>query len=283
MNLIEQAHAARLAREGAHGHGGGLSEVVQAAHGLQSDIMAMIGAAGQGPAAMAGLFAAGLAFGAIHTLLPGHGKTVLAAHHATAAPMGTGARIAALGRAGLDGLLIGVMRVASAMLIVLGGWSLVERGLGGAMRVPVLEAMGGALLAGLGVWMLGGALMTWMRGRTRAGAGGDDGRRPSGLGRLPALAIGLIPDPVTAVVMSYAVLVDARGTGAMVMIGIALGMALTLTASASAGLLARARLEAGGGLLGRAAAHAPRVEHWLRLVGGTLVLGVGARIVLRAI
>ncbi len=240
----------------------------EAVHELEHLVLEGLKDAGGAPFAGLWLFAIGLAFGAIHTLLPGHGKTVLATHHAA---LGRG--WAGLARAGADGLLIGAMRVTSAVLIVLAGWSLLERTVGGEMRAPLLEAMGGAVLVGLGLWMLSGALKGWLRRRddaaSRGGSASGAVRGPAE--RLPALAIGLVPDPVTAVVMSYAVLVGERTLGFVTMIGIALGMAVTLTLSASAGLATGARMGRRG-----------RWERWLRVLGGTLILGVGARMVLRA-
>ncbi len=244
----------------------------EAVHELEHLVFDGLKDAGGAPLAGLWLFAIGLAFGAVHTLLPGHGKTVLATHHAA---LGRG--WAGLARAGADGLLIGAMRVTSAVLIVLAGWSLLERTVGGEMRAPLLEATGGAVLVGLGIWMLSGTLKAWLEQRNAAASQGSAASQ-GGPGavrgpaeRLPALAIGLVPDPVTAVVMSYAVLVGERTLGFVTMVGIALGMAVTLTLSASAGLATGARMGRRG-----------LWERWLRVIGGTLILGVGARMVLRA-
>ncbi|MEM7567024.1 MAG: hypothetical protein AAF321_07310 [Pseudomonadota bacterium] len=244
--------------------------MLEAGHTLQHLVFEGLKDAGDGAFAGVWLFLIGLAFGALHTLLPGHGKTVLASHHAALGRGRAGLGWSGLARAGADGLLIGMMRVTSAVLIVLAGWSLLERTIGGAMRAPLLEALGGAVLVGLGLWMLIGTLRAW---GARSHVNDTDGAPMRGPAeRLPALAIGLVPDPVTAVVMSYAVFVGERTLGFVVMIGIALGMAATLTLSASAGLATSAGATARSGLWDR----------WLRLIGGTLILGIGARMVLRA-
>ena len=241
--------------------------MLEAIHGLETSVLRLLREAGDGPGTMATLFAAGIGFGAIHSLLPGHGKTVLATHHAV---RDAGARriAARIARAGLDGLLIGTMRVASAVAVVLGGWSLLERTAGGEMRAPALEATGGVVLLGLGLWMVLQALRAPPPPGTQTG------------GRLPALAIGLVPDPVTAVVMSYAVIIDARTLGLVTMFGIALGMALTLTASGAAGLVTRTRLDARTDRPdGRPSR---RLDRALRLVGGVVLLAFGAALVWRA-
>ena len=242
--------------------------MLEALHGLEQSVLGLLREAGDGPGTVLTLFAAGFGFGALHTLLPGHGKTVLAAHHAVsdAGARRIGARIA---RAGADGLIIGAMRVASAVAVVLGGWSLLERTVGGQMRAPVLEAIGGVVLLGLGTWMVVRALRAPPPPGTRTG------------GRLPALAIGLVPDPVTAVVMSYAVIIDARPLGFVTMCGIALGMALTLTASGAAGLFTRASLDARGSE--GTSKPSRRLDRAFRLVGGLVILVFGAGMVWRAV
>ena len=239
----------------------------EAVHGLEETVRTLLRDGG-GPLGGVTLLLAGFLFGAVHSLLPGHGKTLLATHHAVADAGALHLR-SKLVRAGIDGLLVSAMRVASAVLVVVAGRSLIERTMMGEMRTPQLELLGGAVLAAFGAWMIWRALRRAPKPGTHTG------------GRLPALAIGLVPDPVTAVVMSYAVIIDATALGLIAMLGVALGMATTLTVSASLGLFTRTQLDAHRerwhGWKGR------RLDRALRLAGGTLFLAVGAGMVWRAL
>ncbi|MFG1260998.1 hypothetical protein V5F79_27295 [Xanthobacter flavus] len=76
------------------------------------------------------LIGAAFGFGMLHALLPGHGKAVLASHYA-----GDGRLLGALGA---STVLIHT-HVGSAVLLVLGGFVVLQRTIGGAGRAPVLE------------------------------------------------------------------------------------------------------------------------------------------------
>jgi len=76
------------------------------------------------------LIAAAFGFGTLHALLPGHGKAVLTSYYA-----GDGRWRGAL----LATTTLIVTHVGSAIVIVLGGFAILERTLGSAARASALE------------------------------------------------------------------------------------------------------------------------------------------------
>lgn len=101
-----------------------------------------------------GNLGAGAAFGAavlvglIHALLPGHGKTLLAAHRLrTATEQGTGS---ALAGALIDGLILAAARVTAAVILAAVGLDL-ARGAGVSLSPEGVQMAAGLLLIGVGV------------------------------------------------------------------------------------------------------------------------------------
>lgn len=207
-----------------------------------------------GPFAPVFLFALGLAFGALHSLLPGHGKTVLAAVQLT------GERSvswpARMGRAARDAGLVSASRVGlSALLVLAGGaalsrWSLDETG------VLSLNALVGAVLIALG------ARLVWRAARRASPAS------PS-RARLPAFALAVLPDPVAVLLMSYAVVAGQAVLGLVALAGLACGMAVTLTGAGGLGLIARERV---------ARLHA-RTGPALRAIAGLAIGAIGLSLI----
>ena len=107
------------------------------------------------PGVLVGLFASAFTFGAAHALGPGHGKTVMAAYL-----VGTrGRRRDAL----LLGAIVSLMHTASVLVL---GLILVRLGRSVALEriYPALNAASGAVIAGIGIWLL------VSRSRTAGGA-----------------------------------------------------------------------------------------------------------------
>src|SRR5215207_4139367 len=117
----------------------------------------------------------GMAFGAVHALTPGHGKTVLASYL-------VGSRLAVLRGLGVAGALA-LTHVGSAVIIALTAAPLITRTLGGAGQAPLLEALSRGMLGVIGLWFLVQAV----RGQTH--------QHREGL--MVGVIAGLIPCPLT--------------------------------------------------------------------------------------
>jgi ABC-type nickel/cobalt efflux system permease component RcnA len=124
----------------------------------------------------------GVAFGAVHALTPGHGKTVLASYL-------VGSRLAVLRGLGVAGALA-LTHVGSAVIIAVTAAPLITRTLGGAGQAPLLEALSRGLLGLIGVWFLVRAI----RGQVH--------QHREGL--MVGIVAGLIPCPLTLFAMFLA-------------------------------------------------------------------------------
>ena len=229
-----------------------------------------------GPVALLGVFLGAVALGSLHSLLPGHGKTLLATTHASGLSRDGDRRSL---RALRDAVVIGFMRAFTAALVALAGTGLADWLAGGALGSHGAEertgAMVGVLFVALGGWFVWNA---WRGGGHRHGptpvlatASGTVDAAPV-LGR-SVLLIGLVPDPVSLGVLIAAAVAGAPVAGIVAALGLGTGMSLTLALFALGGVRAR-------GLLGRTGALDGRLDRWLRLAGGIAVMGVGLVLVL---
>jgi nickel/cobalt exporter len=136
-----------------------------------------------GVAGLPALIGAAFGFGMLHALLPGHGKSVLASYYA-----GDGRFQGALG----SSTIMILTHVGSAVVLVLSGFVILQRTIGGAGRAPALEHASQALIVLFGLWLLWRALRPHSHDHDRSG---------------PALAFvtGLVPCPLTTFIMTYAV------------------------------------------------------------------------------
>src|SRR5215208_6062085 len=117
----------------------------------------------------------GIAFGAVHALTPGHGKTVLASYL-------VGSRLAVLRGLAVAGALA-LTHVGSAVVLAVAAAPILTRTLGGVGRAPVLEDLGRGLLALIGLWFL------WRAWRGRM----HEHREGIAVG----IVAGLVPCPLT--------------------------------------------------------------------------------------
>src|SRR3954462_1602130 len=101
-------------------------------------------------AALLAVLPLGIAFGAIHALTPGHGKTVLASYL-------VGSRLVMARSLTVAGALA-LTHVGTAVLLALAAAPLLTRTLGGVGRVPILEDVSRGLLALIGLWFIVRAL-----------------------------------------------------------------------------------------------------------------------------
>ena len=156
--------------------------------------------------------AAAVLFGAVHALMPGHGKTVLVSYH-----LGQPAKL----REGVtNGAILALTHVGLALILVLAGFAVISRAFAYGGRTPQFEAASGALIA------LIGAFLIWRSLDSDHHSHGKDGKTL-------AFVTGMIPCPLTTFIMSYAL---ARG---MLAAGLAVTAAMTLGMIATIGGIAR--------------------------------------------
>ena len=80
--------------------------------------------------------AAAVLFGAVHALMPGHGKTVLVSYH-----LGQPAKL----REGVtNGAILALTHVGLALILVLAGFAVISRAFAYGGRTPQFEAASGA-------------------------------------------------------------------------------------------------------------------------------------------
>jgi ABC-type nickel/cobalt efflux system permease component RcnA len=172
-------------------------------------------------AAVAAAMALALVFGAVHALMPGHGKTVLVSYH-----LGQPGRW----RDGLaTGALLALTHVGMAIVLVLAGVAVISRAFASGGRTPNFEIASAVLITLIGLLLLWQALR----------------RRPHshpGSGKALALVTGLVPCPLTTFVMSYALVHGMLIAGLVVTAAMATGMVATIAAFAIAAVLARGPL-----------------------------------------
>jgi ABC-type nickel/cobalt efflux system permease component RcnA len=238
--------------------------------------------------ALASILAA-LAFGIVHALAPGHGKTVMAAY--LVGQRGTRRQALQLGA------VVTFTHTASVLLL---GALLTAGALAAPERVvPVTEILSGLLLAGLGAYLL----MTAVRrsrvqhthhdhhhdndhphehshgGTSHSHAPVMDG--PLGWRALAGMGVagGLVPSPSALVVLLGATALGRAWFGVVLVLAYGLGMAVTLTAAGLLLLRAQSALDRRGWTLGRGRA----LGRLLPLGTASLVMIVGLALVARGV
>lgn len=196
------------------------------------------------------LIAAAFSFGMLHALLPGHGKSLLAAHYA-----GDGRWTGAL----LSSTIVIVIHVGSAILLVLTGAAILQRTLVGAGRAPMLEQASYMLITLVGLWLL------WRAFRPH---GHEHGRS----GPMLAFVGGLVPCPLTTFTMSYAVANGLIDAGLILSGSFAGGMILTVVAFPLAAILFRSQLLNG---LARSEGWRRHLGRWLEAAAALAVTVLG--------
>ena len=185
----------------------GFDSIFEVQRALYANASHALNALEQGGAtALPSLAAAAFAFGMLHALLPGHGKSVLASYYAA-----EGRWRGALG----SSLLLILTHVGSAVVLVLSGYTVLKHTIGGAGRAPALEQASQILIVLIGLWLF------WCAFRPRRHHHG----RPA---RLLAIATGLIPCPLTTFIMTYALAHGAVGWALLLSSLFAAGMTFTV-------------------------------------------------------
>jgi nickel/cobalt exporter len=215
-------------------------------------------AGGDAGAIVAAMMAAVL-FGAVHALMPGHGKTVLVSYH-----LGQPGRLTA---GIVNGAILALTHVGLAVLLVLAGFAVISKvfALGG--RTPQFEIASGVLIVLIGAFLLWRSVATGHHAHTRDG-------------RTLAFVTGMIPCPLTTFILSYALARGMLAAGLVVTAAMALGMIATIGGIALAAAFARDRFM---GLLARSESWRHRVGKALAVGGSVMVLMFGLWMVLRAL
>ena len=170
--------------------------------------------------ALPALLVSAVLFGALHALMPGHGKSVLVSYH--------------LGRPGRlsDGLLTGIVlaltHVGSAVLFMMAGIAVISRSLAAGGRAPAFETASAILIIGTGIFLL------WRSLRPHEHAYAGDGR-------MLAFVTGLVPCPLTTFILSYAIAKHQLAVGFAAVGAMTVGVIATLVSFAVAAVYARGR------------------------------------------
>lgn len=171
---------------------------------------------------LAGALLSAFLLGAAHALTPGHGKTIVAAYL-----VGSRGRV-------MDAVLLGavVTITHTASVFILGLATLyASRSVSLDRIYPVLALLSGALVAGIGVWLLA---VRW-RGSTEHHHHHDHDHHhhhhdEPGRGGLLSLGIsgGLVPCPEALVVLMISISLRRLGLGLALLVVFSLGLAAVL-------------------------------------------------------
>jgi ABC-type nickel/cobalt efflux system permease component RcnA len=203
--------------------------------------------------------AAAVLFGAVHALMPGHGKTVLVSYH-----LGQPAKL----REGIaNGAILALTHVGLALLLVLAGFAVISKAFAYGGRTPQFETASGVLIAVIGAFLL------WRSLRSDHDAHTQDGKAL-------AFVTGMIPCPLTTFIMSYALARGMLASGLAVTAAMTVGMIATIGGIALAAAFARDRFI---GLLDRTEGRRHRVGMVLEVGGSVMVLVFGLWMVLMSL
>jgi ABC-type nickel/cobalt efflux system permease component RcnA len=237
-----------------------MDSIVAIQHWLYGGMASGLGdvAGGDSRAILAAMTAAVL-FGAVHALMPGHGKTVLVSYH-----LGQPARIAeGIG----NGAILALTHVGLALILVLAGFAVISKAFAYGGRTPQFEAASGVLVALIGSFLL------WRSLRSDRHADAKDGKTL-------AFVTGMIPCPLTTFIMSYALARGMLGAGLAVTAALTVGMIATIGGIALAAALARNQFM---GLLARTEGWRHRAGTALEVGGSVMVLVFGLWMAFRAL
>jgi nickel/cobalt transporter (NicO) family protein len=225
---------------------------------IQQSLASEFRAARESTSALGPLVLMGMAFafGAIHAVTPGHGKSVVASYF-----LGQGG---AARRGVTMSVKVIATHVLSAIVVVLAATFLVDLSLGARPAdFPMIRLVSYAGISGVGAWLLWRALRGEHAPLTQSQAAGE--------GALPYFA-GLSPCPLTTIIMVVALANGMVTLGLLVSLGMALGMTLTVALLALAVIMCRRWLLE---LLARHAARVDRVARVLETAGAAALTLVG--------
>jgi ABC-type nickel/cobalt efflux system permease component RcnA len=237
-----------------------MQTLVSIQHWLYGGMADGLGAVTAGsPSAILLAMCAAVLFGAVHALMPGHGKTVLVSYH-----LGQPSRP-------LDGFangaILAVTHVALAVVLVLAGFAVISRAFAYGGRTPQFETASGILIVSIGAFLL------WRS------AAKDHGAHAAGNGRTLAFVTGVIPCPLTTFIMSYALARGLLAAGLAGTLAMTIGKIATIGGVAVAAAVARNRFVA---LLSRTESLRQRLGRTLEIGGSLAVIGFGLLTLARA-
>jgi nickel/cobalt exporter len=237
-----------------------MNPLVDLQHWLYSGVATGLGNVSGGDlSAIFTAMAAAVLFGAVHALMPGHGKTVLVTYH-----LGQPAKL----REGIaNGAILALTHVGLALFLVLAGFTVISRAFAYGGRTPQFEIASGVFIA-----IIGGFLLWRSLSRDHYAHSKD--------GKALAFVTGMIPCPLTTFIMSYALARGMLAAGLAVTAAMTVGMIATIGGIALAAALARDRFM---GLLDRTEGWRHHVGTVLEVGGSAMVLAFGLWIVLRSV
>ena len=196
--------------------------------------------------------AAAVLFGAVHALMPGHGKTVLISYH-LGQPTG-------IKESMLNGAILALTHVGLAIILVLAGFTVISRAFAYGGRAPHFETASGVLIALIGAFLL------WRSIRH------DHTLQAKPNGKGLAMVTGMVPCPLTTFILSYALARDVLAAALVVTTAMLVGMILTIGGVAAAAALARKRVL---GFLDRTVHLRWIIGRGLEIGGAVAVTGLG--------
>jgi len=215
--------------------------------------------AGGQPRAVLLAMAAAILFGAVHALMPGHGKMVLVSYHL--------GQKTTLAQSIANGSILALTHVGLALVLVLAGFAVISRAFAYGGRTPQFETASGVLVALIGAFLLWRALKGSHATQT------EDG------GKTLAFVTGLIPCPLTTFIMSYALARGLLAAGLAVTAAMTLGMIATIAGVTLAATIARGRFMS---LLEQTEGWRHRAGQMLEIAGAAMVLTLGVWLIVSA-
>ena len=236
-----------------------MNTLIELQHWLYGGMASGVGDVAGGDArAIVAAMAAALVFGAVHALMPGHGKTVLVSYH-----LGQPAKL----REGItNGAILALTHVGLALVLVLAGFAVISRAFAYGGRTPQFKVASGLLIALIGAFLLWRSLTS-------------DHHAYMNDGKTLAFVTGMIPCPLTTFIMSYALARGMVAAGLAVTAAMTVGMIATIGGIALAAAFARDRFIR---LLDGTEGWRHRVGTVLELGGSVMVLVFGLWMVLRS-
>lgn len=227
--------------------------------GLQREVYGLLGNRIQSMAgsveAAAGAIAFALALGAVHAMTPGHGKAVVFSYF-------LGAQARPLNGLAMAGK-VAAMHVLSAVLLVALFGSAVSMFGRPAGIAKWLQVASYAIIVAIGFWLL-----------LRAIRGGPAAHRHDVSRGLLPFAVGLLPCPMTMLILTYALANASLAAGLALVAFLGIGIAATIALVGSLGMLVRR---------GAFAALDPAGRLYARLLGGLEIASCLAIIALGAV
>jgi nickel/cobalt transporter (NicO) family protein len=236
-----------------------MKSFVDLQHWLYAGMAASLGDVSGGDLrAVFAAMAAAVPFGAVHALMPGHGKTVLVSYH-----LGQPAKLT---ESIANATILALTHVGLAVVLVLASFAVISKAFAFGGRTPQFEMASGVLIAVIGSFLLWRSL-------------GKDHHAHPKKGKALAFVTGMIPCPLTTFIMSYALARGMLAAGLAVTAAMTVGMIATIGAIALAAAFARDRFM---GLLDRTEGWRHRVGTALEAGGAVMVLMFGLWTVLRS-